>query len=65
MIKVRLASLALAVFVLSSVASVAMAGHKSCGGREGILAKLHAKKEAGCNGGGLLAKLKAKPDKQL
>lgn len=69
MIKVRLASFALAVFALSCVGSVAMAdcSGNSCGGRQGIFAKLHAAKvagchgaKAGCNGGGLFARLHAK-----
>ena len=54
--KVRLASLALAAFAVS-FGSFAMA---DCGGRQGLLAKMAAKKEAGCNGGGLIAKIKAK-----
>ena len=66
--KVRLASLALAAFAVC-FGSVAMAdcggggGNNGCGGRQGLFAKLHAKKQAGCdgcNGGGLFAKLHAK-----
>ncbi len=56
---VRFASLALAAFAVS-FGSVAMADCGGCGGRQGLLAKLHAKKEAGCNGGGLIAKIKEK-----
>ena len=64
MIRVRFAAFAVAAFVVSSFGSFAMAdcgGSSNCGGgRTGLLARLHAKKEScgaakGCNGGGLLA----------
>lgn len=61
MISLRMVALAGVAFVVSSFGSLATAGchgGSSCGGRTGLLARLHAKKE--CSGGGLLAKLHAR-----
>lgn len=57
----RMVALAAVAFAVSSFGSLVMAdcgGRSSCGGRTGLLARLHAKKQA-C-GGGLMAKLQAR-----
>jgi hypothetical protein len=57
----RMVALAAVAFAVSSFGSLVMAdcgGRSSCGGRTGLLARMHAKKAA-C-GGGLMAKLQAR-----